>query len=286
MAHDPANAASDCPPQDVLRIIIAGLSCSDLPSVRLACHDMARAVDHHTLALRINRWQTRLSTAGAKRLYNVERIMLLTTPDWEHLQRLVNCLPQLHTLCILDKVNSCMPGACAAALTTLTRLDLGSNSMQVPCIPLPRRGSVQLHNLKAASFSSRHTKASAKGNGTLEDIAVFAPRLEQLYCQYLELEASLISNINSKAVLPHCTHYGGSELHIVGASSKGAGGAAFTKAFPNLQVFTCLPATIKVAAELKHHGKWNISSAELLSMCRKVRAGGAFVCLTAGCWTG
>eukprot|EP00775_Hariotina_reticulata_P007022 gene7022-7236_t len=78
--------------------------------------------------------------------------------------------------------------------------------------------------------------------------------------------------MNSRAVLAHCTHYGGSEVHIIGASSKGVGAAAFTQAFPRLQVFSCLPATIKVAAELKHHGKWNITSAELLSMCRKVRA--------------
>lgn len=280
---DLAIAALECPPQDVLRLIIARLDCSDLPSVRSVCQDMARAADHHTLALCINRWHTKLSTAGTKRLYNVERMMVQTAPDWEHLQRLVSCLPKLHMLCIPDKVNSRMAGACAGALTTLTRLDLGSNSMQVPCIPLPKRGSVQLPNLKAASFSSRHVKASAEGNGRLEDIASFAPALEQLYCQYLELEAYNSSSMNSRAVLAHCTHYGGSEVHIIGASSKAAGAAAFTKALPRLQVFSCLPATIKVAAELKHHGKWNITSAELLSMCRKVRAGEECMCPAAPC---
>ncbi|KAF6256973.1 hypothetical protein COO60DRAFT_1640324 [Scenedesmus sp. NREL 46B-D3] len=137
-----------------------------------------------------------------------------------------------------------------------------------------QRGTVQLPRLKAASFSSSNsTKLGASaGNGTLQDIAAFAPNLEQLYCQCLEIDATSITSNGSNATLPHCTHFGGQELYVVGAASRAAGGAAFARAFPELRVITCLPHTIKIAAEQKHHGKWSMGPGELLALHKSIHA--------------
>uniref|UniRef100_A0A383VUZ7 Uncharacterized protein n=1 Tax=Tetradesmus obliquus TaxID=3088 RepID=A0A383VUZ7_TETOB len=239
------------------------------------CHDLARAVDSHTVtALCIKRWGASPFTGNTKRLFSVNTIQLLTKPDWDHLEKLAAGLQQLRTLQIPTHVNSRIGAACAAALTGLTRLDLGTNGKQVPGIPLPKHGTVQLACLKAASFSSSHSsklRASA-GNGTLQDIAAFAPNLEQLYCQCLEIDISSSSAANGSNVLPYCSHFGGQEVHIVGAASKAAGGAAFAKAFPKLRVISCLPHTINTAAEQKHHGKWSVAPGELLALRKSIHA--------------
>jgi hypothetical protein len=134
---------------------------------------------------------------------------------------------------------------------------------------------VQLACLKAASFSSHSSKIGASaGNGTLQDIAAFAPNLEQLYCQCLEIDASSSSSRSSGSnTLLYCSHFGGQEVHVVAAASRAAGGAAFAKAFPKLQVISCLPHTIKIAAEQKHHGKWSMGPGELLALRKSIHAG-------------
>ncbi|WIA31183.1 hypothetical protein OEZ86_001188 [Tetradesmus obliquus] len=239
------------------------------------CHDLARAVDSHTVtALCIKRWGASPFTGNTKRLFSVNTIQLLTKPDWDHLEKLAAGLQQLRTLQIPTHVNSRIGAACAAALTGLTRLDLGTSGKQVPGIPLPKHGTVQLACLKAASFSSSHSSklAASAGNGTLQDIAAFAPNLEQLYCQCLEIDISSSSAANGSNVLPYCSHFGGQEVHIVGAASKAAGGAAFAKAFPKLRVISCLPHTIKTAAEQKHHGKWSVAPGELLALRKSIHA--------------
>lgn len=134
---------------------------------------------------------------------------------------------------------------------------------------------MQLPALKAASFSSRHSKGGHAGSGTLADIAAFAPNLEQLFCQHLELHCrGTTSRAGSAAgVLPRCSHLGVLEVYVVDAASRAAGAAAFPAAFPGLRVFSCLPHTIKVAAEQKHQGKWSLAPAELLAQCKSVHAG-------------
>jgi hypothetical protein len=261
---------------DVLRNIIERLERSHLPAVRLTCHDWARAVDSHTLtAVCIKRWGARPFTGNNKRLLNVQSIQLHTKPDWDHLEKLAAGLQQLRVLQIPTHVNSRIGAACAAALTGLTRLDLGSNGKQVPGIPLPKRGTVQLACLKAASFSSSHSSklGASAGNGTLQDIAAFAPNLEQLYCQCLEIDASSSSASSGSNTLPYCSHFGGQEVHVVAAASRAAGGAAIAKAFPKLRVISCLPHTIKIAAEQKHHGKWSMGPGELLALRKSIQAG-------------
>jgi hypothetical protein len=155
-------------------------------------------------------------------------------------------------------------------------MDLGANGKQVPGIPLPKRGTVQLACLRAASFSSSHSSklGASAGNGTLQDIAAFAPNLEHLYCQCLEIDASSSSASSGSNTLPYCSHFGGQEVHIVAAASRAAGGAAFAKAFPKLQAISCLPHTIKIAAEQKHHGKWSMAPGELLALRKSIHAGG------------
>lgn len=256
-------------PQDVLRNIVCLLPASDLPTLRLVCQDMARAVDHTITCLCITRWASKASiTTGFKRLQNVRRINITTKPDWDHVEKLACNMPQLCSLTIIDKVNSRMSASCAARLTALTRLDLGTNSPQVPIIPLPKQGSARLPALRAASFSSKHSKggAAAGTNGTLADIAALAPNLQQLYCSTLELQPKETSK------LPRCTHLGAQEVLIVGASSKTAGGAAFATAFPRLQIFSCVPETIKIHAEQKHYGKWSLAPVELLNLCKAAHA--------------
>jgi hypothetical protein len=281
-AEEPAPCAPVTLSPDVLRNIIERLDRSHLPAVRLACHDLATAVDSHTLtALCIKRWGASPFSGSNKRLLNVQTIQLHTKPDWDHLEKLAAGLQQLRTLKIPTHVNSRIGAACAAALTGLTRLDLGTNGKQVPGIPLPKRGSVQLAHLKAASFSSSHSSklGASAGNGTLQDIAAFAPNLEQLYCQCLEIDASSSSSSTSGSnSLAFCSHFGGQEVHIVGAASRAAGGAAFAKGFPKLRVISCLPHTIKIAAEQKHHGKWSMAPGELLALRKSIHAGAGMVC--------
>jgi hypothetical protein len=275
-SEDPAACAPVTLSPDILRIIVERLDRSHLPAVRLTCQDFARAVDSHTLtALCIKRWGASPFSGSNKRLLNVQTIQLHAKPDWDHLQKLASGLQQLRTLQIPTHVNSRIGAACAAALTGLTRLDLGTNGKQVPGIPLPKRGSLQLACLKAASFSSSHSSklGASAGNGTLQDIAAFAPNLEQLYCQCLEIDASSRGSSSGSNVLPFCSHFGGQEVQIVGAASRAAGGAAFAKAFPKLQVISCLPHTIKIAAEQKHHGKWSMAPGELLMLRKSLRAG-------------
>lgn len=275
-AEEPAPCRPLILSPDTLRSIVERLEHSQLPAVRLACHDLARAVDSHTVtALCIKRWGASPFTGNTKRLFSVNTIQLLTKPDWDHLEKLAAGLQQLRTLQIPTHVNSRIGAACAAALTGLTRLDLGTNGKQVPGIPLPKHGTVQLACLKAASFSSSHSSklGASAGNGTLQDIAAFAPNLEQLYCQCLEIDISSSSAANGSNVLPYCSHFGGQEVHIVGAASKAAGGAAFAKAFPKLRVISCLPHTIKTAAEQKHHGKWSVALGELLALRKSIHAG-------------
>lgn len=249
---------------DVLRVIVGLLPAADYPTLRLVRQDMARAVDHTITSLTITRWLSKGSIAtGFRRLQNVQKISITTKPDWDLIDRLARNMSQLCSLTITDKVNSRMSAPCAASLTALTRLDLGSNSTQVPVIPLPKRGNVQLPGLKAASFSSKHTKAGPPGaNGTLADIAAFAPNLQQLYCSHLEIQPK------EAVKLPHCTHFGAQEVLVVDASSKAAGAAAFPAAFPRLQVFSCMPDIVKIHAEQKHFGKWNLAPAELLNLCK------------------
>lgn len=255
-------------PQDVLRLIVALVSSSDHATLRLVSQDMARAVDHTITHLSITRWASKGSIAtGFKRLQNVRSISITTKPDWDHVERLTSNMPSLCSLSITDKVNSRMPATCAAGLTALTRLDLGVSSLQMSNIPLPKRGSVQLPALKAASFTSKHRKAGTMGSdGTLADIAAFAPNLQQLFCSCLEIQPK------EAAKLPCCTHFGALELHIVGAISKAAGCTAFTAAFSRLRTFSNMPETIKIHAEQKHFGKWMLAPAELLNLCKSVQA--------------
>lgn len=131
-------------PQDVLRLIIDVISNKrDLQAMRVVSQDWAAAVDNHTVtALCITRWNKRPFTAGGRRLQGVKVITVHTMPDWQHLEKLSSQLPHLHTLTIPDKVNSRVSAGCATALTSLTRLDLGTNGMQVrPTALSSRRGA-------------------------------------------------------------------------------------------------------------------------------------------------